>query len=103
KPWYKIDFLDFSAVGDHKIVWELNRHQHLVTLAKAWLLTGQADYAKEVVAQWYSWQKANPYPLGVNWASALEVGFRSISWIWARTLLAGCPELPSNFETDVLT
>ena len=36
KPWFKINFLDFNEVGDHKIVWELNRHQHLVTLAKAW-------------------------------------------------------------------
>ncbi|HZP17160.1 MAG TPA: hypothetical protein VFB00_04290, partial [Terriglobales bacterium] len=35
KPWYKIRFLDFEHVGDHKIIWELNRHQHLVTLAKA--------------------------------------------------------------------
>ena len=38
KPWYQIPFLDFDQVGDHKIVWELNRHQHLVTLAEAWRL-----------------------------------------------------------------
>src|SRR5579863_2568208 len=35
KAGYKIPFLDFEQVGDHKIIWELNRHQHLVTLAKA--------------------------------------------------------------------
>ncbi len=39
KPWYKIPFLDFNQVGDHKIIWELNRHQHLVTLAQAWHYT----------------------------------------------------------------
>ena len=39
RPWFKIPFLDFSVVGDHKVIWELNRHQHLVTLAKAWVLT----------------------------------------------------------------
>ncbi|HKN69667.1 MAG TPA: hypothetical protein VJX30_01310, partial [Terriglobales bacterium] len=33
--WFKIPFLDFAVVGDHKVIWELNRHQHLVTLAKA--------------------------------------------------------------------
>src|SRR5258708_34694101 len=33
EPWFTLNFLDFRAVGDHKIVWELNRHQHLVTLA----------------------------------------------------------------------
>jgi hypothetical protein len=26
----RIPYLDFRAVGDHKLVWELNRHQHLV-------------------------------------------------------------------------
>ena len=29
-----IPYLDFNRVGDHKIVWELNRHQHLVVLAQ---------------------------------------------------------------------
>src|SRR5579863_4849934 len=23
-PWFKIDFLDFSQVGDHKVTWELS-------------------------------------------------------------------------------
>ena len=39
KPWFKVNYLDFSEVGDSKITWELNRHQHLVTLAKAYRLT----------------------------------------------------------------
>ena len=28
------------------------------------------------------WQAANPYGRGINWASALEVAFRALSWIW---------------------
>jgi Heparinase II/III-like protein/Heparinase II/III N-terminus len=101
-PWFKINFLDFDEVGDHKLIWELSRHQHLVTLAKAWNLTFGAAYAKEIVAQWYSWQKANPYPLGINWASALETGLRSLSWLWLRSLLGECSELPANFQNDLL-
>ena len=101
-PWFKINFLDFSGVGDHKVTWELSRHQHLVTLAKAWLLTGQEAYAQEIVAQWYSWQGANPYPLGVNWASSLEVAFRSLSWIWLLHLLAECPVVPPGFRDDLV-
>ncbi len=100
-PWFKINFLDFRAVGDHKAIWELNRHQHLVTLAKAWLLTGNRIYTDEFVKQWHSWQKANPYPFGINWASTLEVAFRSLSWLWVRNLLTGCPGLPA-FQTDLL-
>lgn len=87
-PCFKIPFLEFAVVGDHKVTWELNRHQHLVTLAKAWLLTKDEQYIRELIAQWRSWMKANPYPLGINWASTLEVAFRSLSWMWVDHLLA---------------
>ena len=101
-PWFKIDFLNFEKVGDHKVTWELNRHQHLVTLAKAWLLTAEASYADEIFAQFYSWQRANPYPLGANWASSLEVAFRSMSWIWVDQLLNEYPSAPARFREDLL-
>src|ERR1039458_3050929 len=100
-PWFKIRFLDFAVVGDHKVTWELNRHQHLVTLAKARMLSGDEKYTRELVAQWRSWIKANPYPLGINWASALEVAFRSLSWIWVDQLLAGAGEAV-KFRTELL-
>jgi len=102
KPWFKVPFLDFSQVGDHKIVWELNRHQHLVTLAKAWLLTHKQGHAKEALEQWYAWQAANPYPMGINWSSSLEVAFRSLSWLWLRYLLVDCPAVPDRFGSDIL-
>lgn len=90
-PWFQIPFLEFAAVGDHKITWELNRHQHLVTLAKAWVLTGDERYIRELTTQWRSWINSNRYPLGINWGSTLEVAFRSLSWIWVDHLLAGAP------------
>ena len=80
KPWYQIPFLDFNQVGDHKIIWELNRHQHLVALA-------QAGFRDEIVAQWTHWQSENPYPIGINWASTLEVAFRALSWLWVRHII----------------
>lgn len=101
-PWFKINFLDFEQTGDHKITWELNRHQHLLTLAKAWLYTREDRFVNEAIAQWYSWQGANPYPLGVNWASSLEVAFRTLSWLWLRELLVECSILPANFQIDLL-
>jgi hypothetical protein len=100
-PWFKIPFLDFAAVGDHKVTWELNRHQHLVTLAKARLLSGDDRYVRVLTAQWRSWTKANPYPLGINWGSSLEVAFRSLSWIWVDQLLAGAAE-HAAFRAEML-
>src|SRR5581483_7163636 len=92
----------FAEIGDHKVIWELNRHQHLVTLAKAWLLTGDVRYAQELISQWYAWKQANPYPLGINWASSLEVAFRSLSWIWVDQLLVNCPQASDQFRSDLL-
>ena len=106
KPWYKVRFLDFSEVGDHKVTWELNRHQHLVTLAKAWCLTRDARYLTELSDQWYGWQRANPYPIGINWGSSLEVAFRSLSWLWVRNLIddadAGAVPVPASFRDDLV-
>jgi hypothetical protein len=78
----RIPYLDFERAGDHKLIWELNRHQHLVLLAQAWRLTGRAEFYIEIEAQLESWWAANPYGRGINWTSALEVAFRALSWIW---------------------
>jgi hypothetical protein len=102
KPWFKIRYLDFDEVGDAKIIWELNRHQHLTTLARAYLFTGEQRFASEIFRQWYDWRHENPYPLGINWASSLEVGFRSLSWLWVRHLCEGCPAAPKPFFRDLL-
>lgn len=78
----RVPYLNFASVGDHKVVWELNRCQHLVLLAQAWRLSGRAEFVSEIEAQLESWWGANPYGHGINWASALEVAFRALSWIW---------------------
>ena len=100
-PWFQVPYLDFERVGDHKVTWELNRHQHLVALAKAYRLTDNASYAEELFAQWYHWQSHNPYPIGINWASSLEIAFRSLSWIWVWHLLQPCPAMPESFPFDL--
>lgn len=100
-PWFRISYLDFEQVGDSKITWELSRHQHLVTLAKAYRLTGNTGYVSELVQQWYHWQKHNPYGIGINWSSSLEIALRSLSWIWILQLLSNCSTVPQEFPADV--
>src|SRR5262249_10011838 len=80
---------------DVKIVHELNRHQHLPRLAKAFFLTGNEMYAREAVSQLESWIQQNPMWDGVNWQSSLELAIRCISWLWALFLL-----LPSESLTE---
>ncbi|MGH9400834.1 MAG: alginate lyase family protein [Terriglobia bacterium] len=101
RPWYKVRFLQFDELGDHKIIWEINRHQHLVTLAKAHLLTQETRYLNELLDQWRTWQKENPYPIGINWASSLEVAFRSLAWLWVGHLLLSSPSAPKTFQHEL--
>ena len=77
----RIPYLDAKAVGDHKIIWEFNRHQHWVVLAQAYRLTGRPEFLKTIEAQFESWILENPYMRGINWTSALEVAFRAMSWV----------------------
>jgi heparinase II/III-like protein len=79
--WSDIDYLD-PRFGDHKITWEINRHQHWTALARAFHLTGDRHYYAAVVDQLENWMAVNPPLRGVNWASMLEIGFRCLSWIW---------------------
>ena len=85
--WRHIDPLDPDVVGDSKVVWELNRHQWLVTLAQAHQLTGDERYAEAVFDTIEAWTIENPWGIGINWASSLEVSLRLMSWCWALVLL----------------
>ena len=81
--WSKLDYLDAGVAGDKKITWELNRHQYFMKLGQAHVLTREERYACTFVNHLESWMDANPPKLGINWASSLEVAFRSMSWLWA--------------------
>jgi hypothetical protein len=84
--WADYDLIN-APPADVKIIHELNRHQHLPRLAKAFFLTGDELYARETIRQIESWIEQNPKWHGVNWQSSLEIGIRSISWLWTLFLL----------------
>jgi hypothetical protein len=94
-------YLDFSRAGDHKVIWELNRHQHLPLLAQAFLLSGRREYLDEAFRQVESWLDANPFLRGINWASALEVAFRALSWAWLWHMAGS--EMPEALRARFLT
>ena len=103
-PYFRLlPYLDFSRVGDHKCIWELNRHQHLVILAQAWLLTVERAYLDELTRQLEQLVGENPFQRGINWTSALEVAFRALSWIWVYHLagVAFEPSFRRRFLTEL--
>jgi hypothetical protein len=91
--WSRIGELDAQETGDKKIVWELNRHQHFITLGRAYWLTNDERYARAFGAHAASWMEQNPPKLGLNWLSSLEVAFRAISWLWALHFFKDSPHL----------
>jgi uncharacterized heparinase superfamily protein len=96
-----VRFLD-AAIGDHKIIWELNRHQHWLQLGRAAWLTGDAKYAAAIADQLQTWLSDNPPYVGINWASMLEIGFRAISWTWALHALLAMDVGNSPWLVDML-
>ena len=100
--WADVPYLD-PAIGDHKIIWELNRHQHWLQLGRASWLTRDPRYAAGMIDHLESWLAANAPLAGINWASMLEIGLRSISWAWAlQFLLADVPRGPDQPSRSAL-
>jgi hypothetical protein len=89
--WADYDLVTNPEPGDPKVTYEMNRHQHLVTLGRAYTFTGDERYARAVVTQIDQWISQNPPGVGVNWHSSLEIAFRALSWMWALFLV-----LPSS-------
>jgi len=94
--WSRLNYLDADLFGDKKIIWELNRHQYFITLGQAYWLTGDERYPRTFVEHVNSWMDKNPPKLGVNWASSLEIAFRSIAWIWALHFFKDSPALTAE-------
>jgi len=96
----RVPYLDAGRVGDHKLIWELNRHQHLVVLAQAFVCSGGEERLREIFAELESWWEENPLQRGINWASALEAAFRALSWIWVFHLVGH--RMPDDFRRRFL-
>lgn len=80
--WADYDPVADTRFGDVKVIHELNRHQHLPRLAKAFFLSGEERFAEEAFAQIESWIEQNSEGQGINWHSSLEIAIRAMSWLW---------------------
>ena len=86
-----------SDGSDIRIVWELNRLGHFLTLGHAYKLTKDERFATAFVDQLRSWYEQNPYGRGPNWQCAMEVALRAINLIAAREMFRESPQLDTQF------
>ena len=73
--------------SDARVLWEVNRLAHLLTLARAFAITGDETFARSSFDQLASWREQNPLGRGPNWACAMEVALRAINLLAAFELL----------------
>ena len=69
--------------SDVRVLWELNRLGHFVTLARAYFVTDDECYSAEFFSQLRNWDEQNPYGRGANWTCAMEVALRAMNLVAA--------------------
>ena len=72
--------------SDIRVLWELNRLGHLVTLGRAYALTKEEEFAEVFFKQLESWREQNPVGRGANWSCAMEVALRAMNLLAAFSL-----------------
>jgi len=92
----KLKILDEGRPFDVRVTWELNRHQHFYCLGRAYWLTSDEKYARTFARHIESWTRQNPFQIGINWTSNLEVALRAISWLWAYHFFKSA-KIPQDF------
>jgi hypothetical protein len=88
--------------SDARVLWELNRMSHLVTLGRAYALTGDEKLSAEFFRQVTSWRIQNPVARGVNWNCAMEVALRSMNLLAAFTLFLHAPQMNEDTLGELL-
>jgi len=88
--------------SDARVVWELNRLSHFITLGRAYAITGDDTFGQEFFQQLKDWRTQNPTARGVNWNCAMEVALRAINLLAAFQLFLRAPEMDDVALKDLL-
>ncbi|MBA2528021.1 MAG: alginate lyase family protein [Pyrinomonadaceae bacterium] len=84
--------------ADVRVLWELNRLGHLITLGRAYAVTGDEGFAEDFFIQVEGWRDQNRPGFGPNWTCAMEVALRAMNLLAAFQLLRGA----TNFTEERL-
>lgn len=92
--------------GSAKYAWEVNRLLFLTQIAWEYRNSQDKDLLDLFCYQVASWIAGNPYLMGVNWYSNIEVNIRLINWYYCWELLNAdelCKESPEfkNFALNI--
>src|SRR5258707_13336609 len=88
--------------SDARVVWELNRLTHFITLGRAYAVTGNDKFSAEFFRQLASWRTQNPVARGVNWTCAMEVALRALNLLAAFALFRHSPQMNEQKLRELL-
>ena len=80
--WYQIPDFDRER-GDIKVVWEISRFSHFITLARAYLVSEDKKYYEAFREQLSAWLEKNPYSYGANFKCGQECALRMMNALLA--------------------
>jgi hypothetical protein len=87
KYCFRINYRNTKEYGDAKYVWELNRLQYLQPIAALAVIKKDKKLSIYCLNEIESWIDSNPPYKGINWASGIELAFRTISIIVVISLI----------------
>lgn len=88
--------------SDARVLWELNRLSHFISLGRAYTLTQDETFAKEFLKQVRSWRAQNPVGRGANWACAMEVALRAMNLLAAFFLFLSSSHVDEDAIAELL-
>jgi hypothetical protein len=100
---YHADVNLFRGDGsDARVLWELNRLGHFITLGRAYTVSRDERFSAEFLKQVRSWRQQNPVGLGANWSCAMEVALRATNLLAAFALFLPSPQLDEDALAELL-
>ena len=88
--------------SDARVVWELNRLSHFVTLGRAYSITNNEKFTSEFFRQLAGWREQNPLGRGLNWNCAMEVALRAMNLLAAFELFLRAPAMDEAALLELL-
>jgi hypothetical protein len=100
---YHADVNLFRGDGsDARVLWELNRLSHLITLGRGYAVSRDESLAGEFLKQARTWRQQNPVGRGANWSCAMEVALRAMNLLGAFALFIPSPRVDEDALAELL-
>lgn len=94
------DYKNSEDIGEIRYTWEINRCQFFITLAMDYKCNKNNNSYILLKKHFYSWNKENPFLIGVNWSSPMEIAIRAYQWLITYSIIIDSCDM--KFKKDLM-